>query len=168
MKRKSYDDKFRASAVVMLEAAGYPNEKGALTKTAAHIGVPARTLSRWFNGEQNPPPDQTVNEKRDELSVLLDTEIRAILGDMPEARKDASYRDLGTVAGILIDKIQLITGKPTSRSETTGKDGGPIETRTTILSTLSDDELNAIIAGDPSAGFRRKSAPGDQEQPDQV
>lgn len=151
-KRKSYDDKFRASAVVMLEAAGYPDQVGALTKTAQHLGIPPRTLSRWFNGEQNPPPDRVVTEKRDELADLLDREIRAAIGEMDDARKEASYRDLGTVAGILIDKMQLITGKPTSRSEATGKDGGPIAIKHTVLSELSDEELDHIIHGDPPAG----------------
>ncbi len=147
-KRKPYDDKFRATAVIMLEAAGYPEKKGALQKTADNLGIQARTLSRWFNGEQNPPPDQTVSEKRDELADLLDKEIRAALQEMDDARTEASYRDLGTVLGILVDKKQLITGKPTSRSESTGKDGGPIELRHTLLSELSDEELDRIIAGE--------------------
>ena len=118
-KRKRYDDKFRASAVVMLEAAGYPGKLGALSSTAKHLGIPDRTLSRWYNAEQNPPPDKLVKEKRGELSDLLRREIDSALGAMDNARPDASYRDLGTVAGILIDKLQLITGKPTERSEIT-------------------------------------------------
>lgn len=114
-KRRSYDDNFRASAVVMLEAAGYPSEKGALTKVANHLKVPARTLSRWFNGENNPPPDNIVKEKSFELADLLRTEIDAIFQEMPKSREDASFKDLGTVAGILIDKLQLVTGGATSR-----------------------------------------------------
>lgn len=116
-KRKSYDDKFRASAVVMLEAAGYPHKKGALTDVASHVKVPARTLSRWFNGEQNPPPDQTVTEKRGELIDLVNNELDAIFRAMPVVRAEASYRDLGTVAGILADKKQLLEGKATERIE---------------------------------------------------
>lgn len=118
-KRKRYDDKFRASAVVMLEAAGYPDKDGALSSTANHLDVPLSTLRGWFTAEHNPPPAELRNEKRGELSDLLRREIDSALGAMDNARPDASYRDLGTVAGILIDKLQLITGKPTERSEIT-------------------------------------------------
>lgn len=147
-KRKRYSDKFRASAVVMLEGAGYPDEKGALTRISEHLSVPQATLHRWFHEKQNPPPSELVNEKKDELANLLDAEIRNALMEMNTARETATYRDLGTVLGILVDKKQLITGKPTSRSESTGKDGGPIELRHTLLSELSDEELDRIIASE--------------------
>ena len=112
-KRRRYDDKFRASAVVMLEAAGYPDREGALSQVAKAVDVPLPTLHRWARGKNNPPPSDVVNEKRKELRELLDDEIRAALGEMSQARGEASYRDLGTVTGILFDKIQLIDGKPT-------------------------------------------------------
>lgn len=144
-KRKRYDDKFRASAVVMLEAAGYPGKLGALATTAKHIGVPERTLSRWFNGEQNEPPDKLVSEKREELSDLLRNEIDGALGAMKGARDGASYRDLGTVAGILIDKLQLITGKPTEISE--------INDVTNVdYSKLTTDQLRQLVAIAESVG----------------
>jgi hypothetical protein len=113
--RRRYDDKFRASAVVMLRAAGYPDKKGALTDVAKHIGVQPRVLSRWFTGEQNPPPDQVVSEKATELKDMLDAELAALFGAMPAARAEATYRDLGVVGGILMDKKLLLEGKPTDR-----------------------------------------------------
>ena len=119
-KRKSYDDKFRASAVVMLEAAGYPTEKGALLRTSEHLGVPSMTLMRWFRKDQNPPPNELVTEKRGELKDFVKSELNAIFGDMPLVRADASYRDLATAAGILIDKLQLLENKPTERVEHSG------------------------------------------------
>lgn len=36
---------------------------------------------------------------------------------MEHRRIDANYRELATAAGILIDKLQLLTGKPTWRGE---------------------------------------------------
>lgn len=135
-KRKQYDDKFRASAVVMLEAAGYPKQKGALRGVAEHLHVPAMTLSRWFKGQQNPPPNQIVTEKRDDLTDMLNSELSAIFQAMNIVRDEASYRDLGTVAGILIDKKQLLTGEATSRSDV----------RVSGLPPLPDDQLDNIFS----------------------
>lgn len=117
-KRKRYDDKFRASAVVMLEAAGYPGKDGALASTAKHLGVPHNTLRNWFHGVHNPAPSDVRQEKKQELSDLLRAEINAALGAMDNARPEASYRDLGTVAAILIDKLQLLNDEPTESNRT--------------------------------------------------
>lgn len=111
--RPRYDDKFRASAVVMLEAAGYPNVQGALAQVAKHLGMQEMTLSRWARGVQNPPPNQLVINKKQELSSLHEGEIRAIFAEMGTKREDASYRDLGIVLGIVSDKWQLLNGEPT-------------------------------------------------------
>ena len=116
-KRNRYDDKFRASAVVMLEAAGYPDKKGALSQVSRNLKVPNSTLHGWFNATRNPPPSEVRNEKRMSLAEMLKAEINGALGEMPSAREDASYRDLGTVAAILIDKLQLLEGKATERIE---------------------------------------------------
>lgn len=117
-KRPRYDDKFRANAVVLLEAAGYPNKPGALASTARRLGVPDMTLSRWAKRQNNPAPNELVSEKRVELADLLRAEIRNALGAMDEARPDASYRDLATSIGIMTDKLQLLTGEPTDNNRT--------------------------------------------------
>jgi len=111
--RRRYDDKFRANAIVFLEAAGYPDKKGALEQVSKQLNCPHPTLHRWFQAKNNPPPSELVQEKREDLKELLEKELRAIFKEMPDARGDAGYRDLGTVAGILFDKKQLLEGKPT-------------------------------------------------------
>lgn len=116
-KRKQYDDEFRASAVLMLEAQGYPTKKGALTAVANHLNVPARTLSRWFNREQNPPPDRIVSEKRGELVERLESVAHQILDVLPESLDEASTQQLATALGILLDKRQLLSNKPTEITE---------------------------------------------------
>jgi transposase-like protein len=116
-KRRRYDDKFRANSVVTLEAAGYPGKEGALTMVAKHIGIPRETLRRWAIEKNNPAPPELVTEKKAELIDLYEAELRAIFGEMPKARPGANYKDLGTVAGILTDKLQLLLGKPTWRGE---------------------------------------------------
>lgn len=115
MGRKRYTDEFRANAVVMLQGAGYPDIEGGLTRVAKHLGVPRETLRRWYLSKQNPPPPELVTEKKANLQDLLRKEIEAALNDMPSARQDAGYRDMGTVLGILIDKLQLLDGKATER-----------------------------------------------------
>lgn len=117
-KRPKYDDKFRANAVVLLEAAGYPNKIGALGTTAKRLGVHERTLSRWARQENNPPPSELVTEKRGQLVDLLRDEIGHALHAMNDARPDASYRDLATAIGIMTDKLQLLTGEPTDNNRT--------------------------------------------------
>lgn len=114
-----YSEDFRAGAIVTLEAAGYPDQKGALMRVARDTGVPHTTLRRWFLRLSNPPPNGTVHEKKLELVELLDKELDGIFGELPDARLDASYRDLATAAGIFIDKKQLLEGGPTERLELT-------------------------------------------------
>ena len=97
----------------MLQAAGYPKQKGALVAVAKNVKVPHQTLSRWARGVQNPAPHQMVQEKKIELIDLIENELRAIYATMPKERDHASYRELGVVGGILHDKYQLLTGGPT-------------------------------------------------------
>jgi len=117
MTRRRYTDKFRASAVVMLEAAGYaPGENnGALQRVSDHLKVPASTLSGWFSERRNAPPPELVLETREQLSDVIRAEVAAIFREMPKARGEADYRTLATAAGILVDKLQLLRGEPTDR-----------------------------------------------------
>jgi len=118
----------------MLEAEGYPAHDGALTRVSKHLGVPLSTLRGWFTAEHNPPPAEVRNKKRLELRDLLENELREAVSAMAGARSDASYRDLGTVAAIFTDKVQLLDGKPTERVENAVTLD---DRRETILSKLS-------------------------------
>ena len=74
----------------MLEAAGYPERKGALTQVADNLKIPATTLRRWHLGLSNPPPAETVKRKRLTSAKPLGDEIDAALNEMGWQR-DASY-----------------------------------------------------------------------------
>lgn len=139
-KRKRYDDKFRASAVVMLEAAGYEPGKngGALARVSKKLKVPISTLHGWYNATRNPPPSDLRTEKKGELVDWIKSELAAIFTDMPDARLDASYRDLTTGAGILIDKLQLLTGESTDNLNITF-DGLDVALKKVYGSDNSDD-----------------------------
>ena len=116
-KRNRYTDEYRTNAVLMLEAAGYPNKKGALMQVSKLLKTPYQTLSRWFREIQNPPPPEMVHEKRFDLVEAIKSEIQAAIGEMGQARQDADYRTLATAFGIFVDKLQLLTGEPTERSD---------------------------------------------------
>lgn len=112
-----YTDEFRANSVIMLEMSGYPDKPGALMETAKYLKIPHATLSRWYNGKRNPPPSEMVQIKKETIVDLLKSEIGAALKEMINARQDADYKELATAIGIMIDKMQLLDGKPTDRAE---------------------------------------------------
>jgi hypothetical protein len=75
------------------------------------------TISRWFKAENNPPPNELVNEKREELSVRLE-DLAHKLVDMAfriaeDTDTEAGIQQVATSVGIVIDKVQLLKGKPT-------------------------------------------------------
>lgn len=109
-KRKRYTDEFRASAVLMLEAAGYPEKKGALARVANKLGVPARTLSRWFKRTNNPPPINLVDNRRDSAIALFDELRHSALDELEIARKGASMNDLALLFTTLVDRHYFLTG----------------------------------------------------------
>ena len=97
----------------MLEAAGYPDKEGALLQVAGHLKVPHQTLSRWGRAVQNPPPPGLVHEKRIDFLEAIREELEGIFPALKERRIEATYRELATAAGIMLDKYQLLSGKPT-------------------------------------------------------
>jgi len=111
-----YSDDYRASAVLMVEAEGYPTKKGAVGRVAEHLGIEERTLRRWVTGASNPPPDRNVHVKRLDLRRAITDELRGIFEELGNARGDASYRDLATAAGIFFDKLQLLNGDSTANT----------------------------------------------------
>jgi hypothetical protein len=97
----------------MLQAAGYPDTKGALMKVAKSQKVPHPTLSRWARSISNPPPSNVVRRKKIDLEQAITSEMDAILAEMNNARDTASYASLATAFGIMFDKRQLLTGGAT-------------------------------------------------------
>ena len=114
-KRMRYTDEFRASAVLMLEAAGYPNQKGALMAVSKNLNVPHPTLSRWARKVQNPAPDKLVHEKREELVIRLEDLAHRLLDAIGEDIDDSGVDAVraATALGITVDKWQLLSGKAT-------------------------------------------------------
>jgi len=117
-KRRRYDDKFKVNAVLTYEA--NPN----YVFVAKKLGIPESTLRSWVNTKlyQDKMPQgagldaEVYDEKKIDLVTAIIDEVWGILGEMPVARAEASFRELGTVLGILVDKKQLLSGEPTERS----------------------------------------------------
>lgn len=110
-----YSDEFRAGAVLMLRAAGYPERRGALMEVANNLGVSHSLVRRWFTKEINPPPSKIAQIKMSDIVELLKKEVVAALQELPNARGDADYLDIGKVMGIMVDKLQLLSGEATER-----------------------------------------------------
>ncbi len=134
-KRKRYTDEYRASAVVMLEAAGYPDQEGALSRVADHLGMHHQTLVRWFKSAQNPPPRELVLEKREDFLKQLQA-IRGLAANkILERIEEYDPRDLTGLLKISAELAELLDGKPTKR----------VEHLETMLETLPPDEYDNII-----------------------
>lgn len=127
-----YTDEFRAGAVLMLQGADYPKVKGSLERVAKELKVPAMTLHRWFHKKSNPPPNEIVSIKKEQIISMMMGEVYHALTEMGNARQDADYKELATAIGILTDKLQLLTGQPTER--------------TVVVNELSPDEKRSRVA----------------------
>lgn len=112
-----YSDEFRAQAIVMLEAAGWPNTKGAIVNVARRLGIKHQTLSHWARRTHGEPPQKLLREKTFDLKQAVREELQAIIEELPKARPDADFKELVTSFGIMVDKLQLLDGKATERVE---------------------------------------------------
>lgn len=114
-KRRRYTDEERASLIVMLQSEGYPTKLGALRKIAKYSGVPERTLQRWWKGDNNPPPDKLVAQKKGSMIDALESVAWKLVGslDDDDAIADAPLQQRATAYGIVMDKLRLLQGLPT-------------------------------------------------------
>lgn len=141
-KRKMYTDKERAIAVTLLTSSGYPENKYKLQEVADHIKVPSRTLRRWYREGRNPPPDDVVREVKKELSERLQELAHKLVDVAYDVLKedDPSIQQVITSLGIVVDKMQLIAGKPTERQDHTGQITHRIQTIEVIRPQLPNGD----------------------------
>lgn len=139
-KRKAYSDKFKAGALIMLESEGYPQDRYAMQRVAKRLNVPNRTLRQWAYTQNGEEFAELCQEQKKSLTTLIEDEIRAAFEALGMARPEAGYRDLTTSIAIFIDKMQLLSGKPTERSQQQINVSGLEH-----LAGMSDDELWTVI-----------------------
>jgi transposase-like protein len=109
----AYTDEFRQESLALLDGNG-----GNIKRTARQLDIPESTLRYWRDQEGA----DFRAQKKGELSEIIREELRAIFAEMEIKRKDASYRELATAAGILTDKMQLLDGDPTSINQYSWRD----------------------------------------------
>lgn len=154
-KQQNYTDQFKAGAIIMLESQGYPHNDHALAIVGKHLGVHPRTLKRWATGDSGAPPDKLVQDTKKGFTDLIEDEIRDAFRAMAGARGDASYRDLVIGAATLFDKLQLLLGNPTDRTEVDVTHGISDDLQSEVLG-----KLRRIAASGSADGVYRQSDDG--------
>lgn len=108
-------DKERAIAVYITT--------GNLSRTSRETGVPISTLRGWL-AEQ--PPEKVQEARAEAQAEFVRKAWDAVTAHVLHLQDkvviaETSARDSATIVGILIDKIQLVTGRPTSINEQQGQ-----------------------------------------------
>lgn len=109
-KRRPWTDADKEHAIAVYVTTGN------LSKTSRQTGVPISTLRGWL-AEQ--PPEKVKEAREDAQAEFVKKAWDAVSAHVEHLQdkdvvKATSARDSATIAGILIDKIQLVTGQPTS------------------------------------------------------
>lgn len=106
MAKKSYTDAERAEALAVLQANG-----GNMLRTSKATGIPRTTLIAWSGDiDRQERTADVIERKRFDLADVIERELQAIFQAMATKRADATYRELATAAGILIDKLGMLSG----------------------------------------------------------
>jgi transposase-like protein len=106
---RDYSDEDKATALAALKANGDNVER-----TARDCGIPPSTLRRWRAEPDRAAPAKLREEKRGTLSEALGALAWQLIGAIPKKIADASLQHTTVSLGIVIDKMQLLEGKPTS------------------------------------------------------
>lgn len=118
MARKHYSDEQVAHALAVLTSNG-----GNLLKTSRATGVERATLRAWQAGELRQHKPDVVNEKREGKEQAISDKLETFAHKAAERASGDEFvaelkgKDLLIAAGIAIEKVQLLRGRPTSRQE---------------------------------------------------
>ena len=112
MGRRTYSDREKAEALAALEA-----NSDNLTRTAEDLGIPRSTLQYWRDGGGvNGEVTKLRHQKKQSLADKLGEIAEALAGDLFDEtkRRRASIQQIATSMAIVIDKMQLLRGDPTT------------------------------------------------------
>lgn len=114
-KHKTYTEKFKGDCIAFLIGAGYPENPYKLEETAKYLGVPSRTLRRWFQGENGAPAVEVVIQQKTDLAELYEQVSQRYLKHAleDEVVDELSGKDAVIAAATATDKMRLLRGLPT-------------------------------------------------------
>jgi transposase-like protein len=110
--RRRYTDEDRANALAALAANG-----GNLSRTAAQIGIPAKTLENWTKGTNHPHAAKLGELKKPALAEQFRALAEKLVGIACEKADRLNAKDAVIAAGVAIDKARLLDGEPTQINE---------------------------------------------------
>lgn len=116
--KAQYSEDDKAAALAALAANG-----DNISRTARQLKIPAATLRKWRAGYVHPAVTQKCEVKKKELAEKLEEVAHALTGNLlTRAESELSVmvpmKDVATSLGIVVDKMQLLKGKPTTINET--------------------------------------------------
>lgn len=139
----AYSDGEKAAALIRLAVYKYD-----YAKTEEETGINQKTLRRW---DKNAAKNGSVSE-------LLERAVQRLLIAIPE---NMPGKDWALTIAILIDKLQLVQGKPTDRRESIlkGMRDMPEDERDAIIREAEQILAETMGRGHSVSG----SAPGDED-----
>src|SRR6266851_1738917 len=109
MAKRTYSDEQRGNALAALAANG-----GNVGRTARDLRIPEATLRQWARGQRHPEAVQMSEQKKGPLADRLEELAHALVDDLLKADgRQGTVQAKTTAIGIVIDKVQLLRGKPT-------------------------------------------------------
>lgn len=126
-RQRRYSDDERAAALAALAA-----NANNLSRTSKELGIPVATLESWSKRKTHPEASENSEAKKGPLADHLEAIAWKLADSMPDKLKDAELRDVAVSLGVIVDKMQLLRGRPTdiTKNDPTG---------------LSDDEIRDRI-----------------------
>lgn len=106
-----YTPEEKAAAVAMVEAEG-----GNATRAAKKLGIPYGTLKDWMNGKNmGHGAARLIPMARRELADVLEDKAHQLTEGLDEQKiAKAGLQATAVSLGIVVDKMQLLRGKPTN------------------------------------------------------
>ena len=114
----TYSDEFKACALALVDSVG---GRGHVKRVAQRLNVPPRTLAEWWSGRVNNAVATIRKDKRDEIvGGLQEFALKALtsMSAKQDRLDNAPLNHLAVALGISVDKLQLLIGAATSRTET--------------------------------------------------
>lgn len=152
---RSFTEDEIATALATLRA-----NNGNAKKTAQALGISRTTLRQWAGRAKSTTakPKQVdgelVEAHTDRLAKSFQTFAEKAMDAAPERIPDMSGKDLLIAAGIATEKVQLLRGGPTSRTNTqilvslVAGDGRSFPTLRDASLAVLDGEVRELPAGD--------------------